>query len=229
MKNGMRTRRTVITSLGTAAAVVVTGTGNAGAQTPAATRFQPARHPQDAWLDAVPGRHRTYIDAATVAGAGQALLYANNLFEANKSGYALAEKDIAIVIGLRHFATAFAFNDAIWAKYGGLMGTMLEFTNPQTKQAPTTNVYYSSTGFGEALQNFGNTIESVTKRGALFAVCDVATHFFAGAAAMATGANAEAVYNELKANLIPGSHMAAAGVVAVNRAQEHGYTLLTAL
>jgi hypothetical protein len=34
---------------------------------------------------------------------------------------------------------------------------------------------------------------------------------------------------ELSANLIPNGHLVAAGVVAVNRAQEYGYTLLTAL
>ena len=33
---------------------------------------------------------------------------------------------------------------------------------------------------------------------------------------------------EFVANLIPNSHLVAAGVVAVNRSQEYGYTLLTA-
>jgi intracellular sulfur oxidation DsrE/DsrF family protein len=69
----------------------------------------------------------------------------------------------------------------------------------------------------------------VVKRGTQFAVCDMATHFFAAEMAMQTGGNAEAVYKELVANTIPNSHMVAAGVLAVNRAQEHGYTLLTAL
>jgi len=60
-------------------------------------------------------------------------------------------------------------------------------------------------------------------------VCDMATHFFAGQVAMAIGGNADDVYKDLVANLIPSSHMVAAGVVAVNRAQERGYTLLTTL
>ncbi len=33
----------------------------------------------------------------------------------------------------------------------------------------------------------------------------------------------------MAANLIPNSHLVAAGVVAVNRAQEYGYTLLSTL
>jgi len=46
---------------------------------------------------------------------------------------------------------------------------------------------------------------------------------------MATKANGDAVYKELVANLVPNSHMVAAGVVAVNRAQEYGFTLLSTL
>jgi hypothetical protein len=39
----------------------------------------------------------------------------------------------------------------------------------------------------------------------------------------------DTVYKELIANTIPNSRMVSAGVLAVNRAQEYGYTLLTAL
>jgi hypothetical protein len=60
-------------------------------------------------------------------------------------------------------------------------------------------------------------------------VCQMATRFFAGPLAQGTGGNADAVYNELVANLVGNSHMAAAGIVAVNRAQERGYTLSTAI
>lgn len=156
------------------------------------------------------------------------MLYANNLYEANKSGYSLPERDIVVVVCLRHFATAFAFNDAMWAKFGKIMSTMLEFTDPKTKEAPSTNLLFSA-DYGMALPNFGNTIESVVRRGTRFAVCDLATHFFAGEVAMMSGGNAEVVYKELVANTIPNSHMVAAGVLAVNRAQEYGYTLLNTL
>ena len=228
MSRNTRERRAIIAGLGTAAAAVALGSRTASAQT-AARRFQPTRHAQDAWFDALPGKHRTFIDASTAAGAGQALLYANNLYEANKAGYQLTDKDIAVVVCLRHFATAFAFNDAMWAKYGAVMSGALQFTDPKTKAAPTKNLYKSATDYGLDLQNFGNTIDAVANRGTQFAVCDLATHFFAGALAMATGATPDAVYAELKANLIQNSHMVAAGVVAVNRAQEYDYTLLTTL
>jgi len=229
MTKQMKARRSVMSGLGVAAVGVVLGSKPAGAQTTGGGgRFQPARHQQDAWLDAVAGKHRTFIDASTPRGAGEAILYANNLYEANKSGYSLGEPDIVVVACMRHFATPFAYNDAIWKKYGATLSMMIEFTDPMTKQAPSTNLLNSS-AYGIALSNFGNTIDSVVKRGTRFAVCDMATHFFAAQLAMQTKGNADAVYKELVANTIPNSHMVAAGVVAVNRAQEYGFTLLSTL
>jgi hypothetical protein len=225
MKSAKVTRREVVTGCAATVAAVALGSSNISAQS-AAGRFQPARHPQDAWLDSLPGKHRTYIDASTARGAAEAVLYANNLLEANKSGYSLSDPDVAIVIGLRHFATAFAFTDAIWAKYGKAMGTMLEFSDPKTKQPPSTNLL-NSPDYGLTLPNLGNTLPAVTKRGVQFAVCDMATHFIASQ--LAGSGAADAIYKELVANLIPSSRMVVAGVVAVNRSQEYGYTLLGTL
>jgi hypothetical protein len=104
----------------------------------------------------------------------------------------------------------------------------VQFVDPKTKQAPTTNLL-NSADYGMSLPNFGNTIASVVKRGTHFAVCEMATSFLAGQVAAAVKADEKAVLQELRSNLIPNSHLVAAGVVAVNRAQEYGYTLLTAL
>ena len=81
----------------------------------------------------------------------------------------------------------------------------------------------------ENLPNLGTTIPEVLQKGVHFAVCNLATTFFAGVVAQATGSTQDAVYKELTANLISNSHLAPAGIVAVNRAQEHGFTLTTAV
>ena len=228
MSNARKERRSLLSGLGAVAVGAAFGSRPVSAQTAGGGRFQPARHQQDGWLDAVAGKHRIFIDASTARGAGEAMLYSNNLYEANKSGYTLPESDIVVVACMRHFATPFAYNDAIWKKYGKNLSMMIEFVDPKTKQAPSMNVLNSS-AYGMALSNFGNTIDSVVKRGTRFAVCDMATHFFASELATATKGNADAVYKELVANTIPNSHMVAAGVVAVNRAQEYGFTLLGTL
>ena len=227
MTQETRNRRSVLSAIGAAAAAFAFGSRNAAGQTPAAG-FAPARHAQDAWLNQLPGRHRNFVDCATPSGAAEGILYANNLYVANRSGYQLNENDVAVVVCLRHFATVFAYNDAIWGKYGKAMSDLVQFVDPKTKQAPATNLL-NSAEYGMTLPNLGNTIASVVKRGTHFAVCDMATQFITGQVATAIKGDAQALYKEFAANLIPNSHLVSAGVVAVNRAQEYGYSMLTAL
>src|ERR1043165_2074343 len=109
MTSAAPTRRSLVQGLGATFALMF-GTAAANAQS-RVTRFQPSRHPQDAGLDAIPGKHRTFIAAPHVDGAGSALLYAYNLYLGNKSDYSLSERDVAVVVCFRHSATAFGFND----------------------------------------------------------------------------------------------------------------------
>lgn len=225
MSDSTRARRSVLSGAAAALASLALIPKNAEAQTSART-FQPARHPQDAWFNQVPGHHRTIIDCAMPNAAAGGIFSANNLYEANKSGYQLADKDVAIVLCLRHFATPFAYTDAVWAKYGDAFSRLLQFTDPRTKQAPTANVLNTS-GYGPLLPNMGITLAQLAARGTQFAVCNMATQEIAGAVASRMKLEKDAVYKDFVSNLIPYSHLAAAGVVAVNRAQEYGYTLLT--
>jgi intracellular sulfur oxidation DsrE/DsrF family protein len=206
---------------------VASGTSLATAQSSSST-FRPARHAQDDWMDKLPGKHRLVIDTMSPQAFGVALAYANNFLTADKDGYGLNEQDHAIIIVARHFGTTFAYNDAMWAKYGKVLPPFLAIDDPKTKQRPNVNLYLKE-GYGLDLPNLGTTIGEVTKKGVQFAVCQMATRFVAGQLGPATGGTADGTYNELVANLIPNSHMVAAGIVAVNRAQEHGFTLATAV
>jgi hypothetical protein len=69
---------------------------------------------------------------------------------------------------------------------------MIEFSDPKTKQAPSTNLLNSG-AYGMALPNLGNTIDPVAKRGTRFAVCDIATHSFAGQLAMHSSSTARSI------------------------------------
>jgi intracellular sulfur oxidation DsrE/DsrF family protein len=200
------------------------GQSVASAQTPAAgSRWQPGRHAQDDWLDQLPGQHRFVFDTTTFQGLGGAMLFANNFFVANQNGYGLGNADLAVVLVVRHMSTPFAYNDAMWAKYGTIMAQREKVTDPQTEQAPKVNIYNAAAVVAKLPSN-GNTLDSLLKKGVHMAVCQMATRRVAGTIAEATKGNAEAVYNELVANLVANSHMVPAGIVAVNRAQERGYT-----
>jgi hypothetical protein len=225
MDDSIRSRRSLMVGVGSA---VLAGLASREGHAQAPAAFQPSAHPEDSWLDQRPGKHRIFIDSATANGAGEAVLYANNLYTAHKAAYAGgADPDLALIICLRHFATAFAYTDPVWAKYGKPLSAMLNFVDPKTKQPPSTNLY-NVPGYALALPNLGNTIEAVTRRGAYFAVCDTATHFLATQLAGAMSGDAAAIYKDLSTNLIPNSRLVSAGVMAVTRAQEHGYSLLYA-
>lgn len=217
-------RRSFLSRLGVGFAALgaafVPGTASAAQPTSAAPPppWQPTRHPQDDWLDRVPGQHRLVFDTTMPEGLGGAMFYASNFYAANQNGYGLANADVAVVIVLRHNSTPFAFNDAMWAKYGAVLAERSRIIDPKTGQAPKVNINNASTP-----QNLGTTLDTLIGRGAHFAVCEMATRRIASAIAQATGGNAAAVYTELVANLIGNAHMAAAGILAVNRAQERGY------
>jgi intracellular sulfur oxidation DsrE/DsrF family protein len=222
-------RRSFLTQV--AAGVTVAGStlaaGDALAQAPAsrAGNWQPTRHAQDEWMDQLPGKHRFVFDTTSADGIGAALLYATNFFVGNQSGYGLTDADAAVVIVARHNSTPYAYNDVIWAKYGAQLAARTGLNDPVTKRPPTVNLFNTT---ADGLPSLGTTVDSLIKRGAHFAVCQMATRFFAGQLAQA-GGSADAVYNEIAANLVGNAHLVAAGIVAVNRAQERGYTLATAV
>lgn len=195
------------------ASILLGGRAVAQAKSRATTKWEPARHDKDNWMDELPGKHRLVFDTISGEALGDAILFAGNFILANKNGYGLESSDLAIIVIIRHRSTAFGFNDAMWAKYGAQMGSLSGL-----ETAPKTNPRNAG----------GTSLGSVAKQGVQYAVCGMATRRIAGSIAQATGGNADTINAELIANLVPNARMVAAGIVAVNRAQERGYSLVTA-
>lgn len=223
-------RRSFLSKLGlgvTAGGAAGLAASPAQAQSTEGGRWQSARHAQDDWLDQVPGKHRFVLDAPTVEGFGNALAFLNNYFNVNRDTYGLQDGDLAVVLIARHLSTSFAYTDALWAKYGAQITTQrTNFNDPKTKQPPTINLF-NSTAYGPALPNRGNTLDSLIKRGLRLGVCQVSTRGYAAGIAMAVGATPDAIYNEMVAHLVPNARLVPAGIVAVNRAQERGYSFVS--
>ena len=140
-----------------------------------------------------------------------ALIYAANFYTANQSDYGLQNSELAVVVIARHFSTPFAYNDAIWSKYGEPICNFI-----QKKEAANTNTYTRQ-------------ITGMAGRGMHLAVCQMATRYLAESIAKAVNGKQDDVFNEIAANLMPNAHLVAAGIVAVNRAQERGYALAHAM
>ena len=221
-----KSRRSFLSRLGVAAsaagATFAAGAPAAQAQTSSDGRWQPARHPQDDWFDQPPGKHRFFFDTSTPDTLADAIQFAGNYYSANKGVYGLENADLAVVVGLRHRSAPFAFNDAMWAKYGVTLAKRAQFTDPKTKEAPKINFY---TPTAPAAPARARGLAGLMKLGVQFAICDLSTHAIAELIAGASGGTPEAVYKEITANLIDRARLVPAGIVAVNRAQERGYSI----
>ena len=220
-----KSRRSFLSDLSVAAtaagATFAAGSTAAHAQTPAAKPFQAARHPQDDWFDEGTGKHRYFFDSTTPDRLEDAIQFAGNYFAANKSAYGLENADLAVIIGMRHRSAPFAFNDAMWAKYGETLAKRAEFVDPKTKDAPKVNYFTPKATATGRPRGFA----ALMALGVQFSVCNLSTRAIAGLIAEASGGTADEKYKEITANLIDRARLVPAGIIAVNRAQERGYSI----
>ncbi len=209
-------RRSFLSRLSAAAAVV----GVPPAQQSGSSRETPrepwhaARHEEDDWFDRAPAKHRVIFDTYMSRSFADAVLFAGNYIEVNAGTYHVAESDLAVVMVLRHQTAPFAFTDALWAKYGTAFSNRMQFTDPKTHEAPNTNIYAAR-------------MAELVKRGMQLAVCSLTTRAYARIVAQQAGIEPDAAFKELTSNTIGNSHFVPAGVVAVTRAQERGYALVS--
>jgi intracellular sulfur oxidation DsrE/DsrF family protein len=188
------------------AALAMGGLAMAQVKSAPAGRFEPARHDKDDWMDQMPGKHRLVIDTTSADGFRDGLLFAGNFILANRNDYGLQNQDVAVIVVARHLSTEFGFNDSMWAKYGAAL---------QAKESPKANPQAAS-------------LAPLATQGVQFAVCSMATRRLAGTIAKAVNGNADAIFAEISANLVSNGRLVSAGIVAVNRAQERGYTFVSA-
>jgi intracellular sulfur oxidation DsrE/DsrF family protein len=223
-------RRSFLTRLGAGAAAfgAAFSVGDTAARAQGAVQagpWQPARHAEDDWLEEGRAKHRFFFDTSEVRGLGHAIFWANNYCTVSRgANYGLTDADSSVVVCLRHESAPFAFTDAMWAKYGPALSEHAAFVDPKTKQPATVNVFQAS-GYNDLLSSRGVTLAAIIGHGVRFAVCTLATRGIAGQAARVTGGKVDDIFKELTENKIANAHMVPAGIVAVNRAQERGFSI----
>lgn len=173
-----------------------------------------ARHSQDEWLDQAPQKHRVVFDTWMADKFGEAVGFAGNWARINREQYGLSDADLAIVIVARHGTTPFAFNEAIWTKYGALFAANMSTNDKAAHPNPSTNVHASR-------------LATLAKQGMRLAVCSLTLRAYTQIIAKDTGAEPDAIQKELTANAIGSAQFVPAGIVAVTRAQERGYALVS--
>jgi intracellular sulfur oxidation DsrE/DsrF family protein len=207
MKHDGRTRRRLVAGLGAAAGAIAVGTRRTEAGEAAA--FEPVRHAQDDWMSKMPGKHRVVLDVTTPEGMPDAIRFVGNLYTGHQTGYNVPESDLAIIVVLRHSATAYGYDNALWSTHGKVL-------DAKAATPPTGNPYDS----GDRVQ-----LSALAKRGVQFMVCGTASRGISRRLAGEKG-DADAVFKEMETHLIRSARLVPAGVVGATHAQEHGFSYL---
>src|SRR6478736_27109 len=104
-----------LATIGTAIAGVIALPSKSSGQTSAS---RGPTHPADAWLDDLKGQHKNIYDCTTVETGPQGWTFARNFLTANTGPiYQLKDSDVNAIVSVRHQASVYGFNDAMWAKY----------------------------------------------------------------------------------------------------------------
>jgi intracellular sulfur oxidation DsrE/DsrF family protein len=174
-----------------------------------APRGKGPTHPADAWLDDLTGQHKNIYDCTTVENGPTGWTFARNFLTANTGPiYQLKDSDVNAIVCVRHLASVYGFNDAMWGKY-----KLGESQKVNDGGVPATRNPHA------------NVATELAKRGVIVAVCGMATSRIARSVAADAGMSAADVEADLKANLVTSSaRVVAAGVIVTNRAQEKGFT-----
>lgn len=208
------------------------------AASPAPTPTRPANPPaapthwDDSWLTRLTAKHKAVFDSPAIED-GLAVFQAAGYIRAMRDAAAAGSDEVQAVVVIRHSAIPMAFNDAMWAKYGfGKDRKVKDYPsekwatrNPFIVAAPNPN-QAANPSSGASSTRAQPTLEWLASHGNILLGCDLATRGEAAEIAQRTKGDATAIYEELKANLVPGVILQPTGVYAVHRAQEAGCTYI---
>jgi hypothetical protein len=184
----------------------------------AATVLAPvAEAPADNWLKGLNGKHKQFFDFPATGG-GIPLVHLMNYYDTYNKAYGIPDSDIDAVGTFYGSTTFHALNDAMWAKYQ--LGEFLKENDGSGKPATANPWRTAPVVLGMTLAPA--SIESLQKRGATFIVCNNALTIFSGLLAQARGLDAKVVYDDLRANILPGVELIPGMVVAIEQAQRAG-------
>ncbi|HTJ23072.1 MAG TPA: hypothetical protein VL383_11795 [Gemmatimonadaceae bacterium] len=233
-QNNSTPRREFIGQLA-ASAIVIAGAACAPAAaasstanpTPAPRPPAPATpHWDDSWFGRLTAKHKAVFDSPEIdegAGVFQAVAYVTGMRDA----IGASETDVQAVLVMRHAGVPMAFNDAMWEKYE---------IGKETKTKDSTGKWARKNPFLDTSADRparpGNPdrprydLSWLASHGHILLGCDLATRGHAGIIAQRIKGDSRAIYEELKANLVPGVILQPTGVYAVHRAQEAGCTYI---
>lgn len=182
------------------------------------TRSASRIEPSNRWLDGLKAKHRQFFDTPAPNG-GIPLVHVMNYYDTYNKAFGVKDADIDAVLTFYGSTTFHGLNDAVWAKYA--LGEFFDVLDPNTGKPATANPWRAApVVLGMTLPPA--SIEALQKRGATFILCNNALQIFSGLLAQKRGLDAGVVYEDLKANILPGVELVPGMVVAVEQAARAG-------
>ena len=210
-------------SLAVAAAALAVVASPAAVQaqyTTVASASAPSAQPTNRWLDGLKAKHKQFFDNPTPNG-GIGLVHVMEYYDTYNKAFGVKDSDVNAVLTFYGMTTFFAVTDAAWAKYQ--IGEFLNEIDAATGKPATKNPWRSSPVLlGMTLP--AASIESLQKRGATLIVCNNSLEIFSGLLATKRGLDAKTVFEDMKANILPGITLVPGMVIAVEQAQRAGLT-----
>jgi len=201
----------------------------AGVSWPAAVRADETTvmkgTPDDTWLRALTGKHKTAFDVETHKN-GNALQQGKSMLDAWKSEYQLEPPAVNLVMAVRGTGIAIVLTDALWAKYK--LGEQYGIIDPVTKVAAVRNPFIVANVQPKGLVTKEQTVEALQARQVLFLVC---RNTIGGATRKLVAAGmgtTEQVRSAIEGGILPNVTVVPAMVIAFTQMQERGVSYVYA-
>lgn len=212
-------RRATLGVLATTAVVATAAATQYAASVQTAAASTPASiEPSSDWLKTLNAKHKQFFDSPAPAG-GIGLVHIMNYYDTYNKAFKVKDADIDAVLTFYGGTTFFGVNDAMWTKYK--LGEFINENDPTTNRPATVNPWRAEPVI-LGMTIAAASIESLHKRGATFILCNNALTIFSNMLAQKRGLDPKAVYEDLKANLLPEVQLVPGMVVAVEQAAKAG-------
>ncbi|HEX3867906.1 MAG TPA: hypothetical protein VHV78_14185, partial [Gemmatimonadaceae bacterium] len=216
-------------------------TAGAGSGAPRASSSPAAPvHWDDSWFGRLTAKHKAIFDSPQIED-GLALSHAAGYVRGMRDAAGAGADDVQAVVVIRHAAIPMIFNDAMWAKYkigeerkikagdSDKWAARNEFIGTPLVPAAQTGAAVANGATGRRPQSPDlpqPTFSWLSAHGHILLGCDQATRGVAAIFARTAKVDQRIVYEDLKANLVPGVILQPTGVYAALRAQEAGCTYI---
>lgn len=223
-KNDLTTnRRSFIGKLATGAAAVTIGSIAAPIQSIAREKNHfISNDDPDAWFKKLDGKKHKMIFDVTEPNGMMPFAWPR-VFLMTNGMTGTQEKEMGVVVVLRHEAIPYALDNSLWTKYK--LGEVFKINDDQTKTASLRNAFWKPGKDDFIVPGIGPVaigINDLQNSGVMFAACNSALVVYSAVIAGMINMKQDDVYKDFIGGILPGIQVVPSGVWAVSRAQEHG-------